>query len=54
MSDQKDLVGLRMTRALETLDAALNLFEQGDSSMLEVLETLLTVLTDRTEVREEI
>ncbi|MDN7646254.1 IS21-like element ISBcen28 family helper ATPase IstB, partial [Burkholderia cenocepacia] len=35
------LVGLRMPRALETLDATLNRFEQGDSSMLEVLETLL-------------
>src|ERR1700753_950444 len=35
------LVGLRMPRALEALDAALNRFEQGDSSMLEVLETLL-------------
>ncbi|UXU85293.1 IS21-like element ISBcen28 family helper ATPase IstB [Burkholderia sp. S-53] len=35
------LVGLRMPRALETLDAILNRFEQGDSSMLEVLETLL-------------
>jgi DNA replication protein DnaC len=35
------LVGLRMPRALEALDATLNRFEQGDSSMLEVLETLL-------------
>ncbi|KML41361.1 ATPase AAA [Burkholderia cepacia] len=35
------LVGLRMPRTLETLDATLNRFEQGDSSMLEVLETLL-------------
>jgi len=35
------LVGLRMPRALETLDATLNRFEQGNSSMLEVLETLL-------------
>ncbi|AOJ85308.1 AAA family ATPase (plasmid) [Burkholderia sp. MSMB0856] len=35
------LVGLRMPRALETLDATLNRFEQGDSSLLEVLETLL-------------
>ena len=35
------LIGLRMPRALEALDATLNRFEQGDSSMLEVLETLL-------------
>lgn len=35
------LVGLRMPRALETLDATLNRFEQGESSLLEVLETLL-------------
>lgn len=35
------LVGLRMPRALEALDATLKRFEQGDSSMLEVLETLL-------------
>ncbi|WP_334021955.1 ATP-binding protein [Burkholderia orbicola] len=31
------LVGLRMPRALETLDATLNCIEQGDSSMLETL-----------------
>ena len=35
------MVGLRMPRALEALDATLARFEQGDSSMLEVLETLL-------------
>jgi DNA replication protein DnaC len=35
------LVGLHMPRALEALDATLTRFEQGDSSMLEVLETLL-------------
>lgn len=35
------LVSLRMQRALETLDSTLQRFEQGDSSMLEVLETLL-------------
>lgn len=35
------LVGLRMPRALEALDVTLKRFEQGDSSMLEVLETLL-------------
>jgi DNA replication protein DnaC len=35
------LVGLRMPRALETLDATLNRFEQGEGSLLEVLETLL-------------
>ncbi|MFM0632898.1 IS21-like element helper ATPase IstB [Paraburkholderia xenovorans] len=35
------LVGLHMPRALEALDATLTQFEQGDSSMLEVLETLL-------------
>ncbi|VVE85983.1 IS21-like element helper ATPase IstB [Pandoraea sputorum] len=38
---QRYLVGLRMPRALETLDATLSRFEQGDSSMLDVLETLL-------------
>ena len=38
---QRYLVGLRMPRALEALDATLKRFEQGDSSMLEVLETLL-------------
>lgn len=36
---QRYLVGLRMPRALEALDATLKRFEQGDSSMLEVLET---------------
>lgn len=35
------LVGLRMPRALEALDITLKRFEQGDTSMLEVLETLL-------------
>ena len=35
------LVGLRMPRALEALDATMKRFEQGDSSMMEVLETLL-------------
>ena len=35
------LVGLRMPRALEALDVILKRFEQGDSSMMEVLETLL-------------
>lgn len=35
------LVGLRMPRALEALDITFQRFEQGDSSMLEVLETLL-------------
>jgi DNA replication protein DnaC len=35
------LVGLRMPRALEALDMTLKRFEQGDTSMLEVLETLL-------------
>jgi DNA replication protein DnaC len=35
------LVGLRMPRALEALDPILKRFEQGDSSMMEVLETLL-------------
>lgn len=35
------LVGLRMPRALEALDATMQRFEQGDSSMMEVLETLL-------------
>lgn len=35
------LLGLRMPRALESLDLVLQRFEQGDSSMLEVLETLL-------------
>ncbi|SAK72269.1 hypothetical protein AWB78_02962 [Caballeronia calidae] len=38
---QRYLVGLRMPRALEALDATLKRFEQGDNSMLEVLETLL-------------
>ncbi|GAC1360110.1 MAG: IS21-like element helper ATPase IstB [Herpetosiphon sp.] len=35
------MVGLRMPRALEALDLTLSRFEQGDSSVLEVLETLL-------------
>lgn len=35
------MIGLRMPRALEALDITLNRFEQGDSSVLEVLETLL-------------
>ena len=38
---QRYLVGLRMPRALEALDSTLKRFEQGDISMLEVLETLL-------------
>jgi len=35
------LVGLRVPRALEALDATMKRFEQGDSSMMAVLETLL-------------
>lgn len=35
------MIGLRMPRALEALNITLNRFEQGDSSVLEVLETLL-------------
>jgi DNA replication protein DnaC len=35
------MVGLRMPRALEALDITLKRFEQGDTTMLEVLETLL-------------
>lgn len=35
------LVGLRMPRALEALDTTMKRFEQGNSSMMEVLETLL-------------
>lgn len=35
------MVGLRMPRALEALDATLVRLEQGGSPMLEVLETLL-------------
>src|SRR5215469_17609852 len=38
---RRHLVGLRMPRALETLDITLKRFEQGGTSMLEVLETLL-------------
>jgi|SRR5215469_5263216 len=38
---RRHLVGLRMPRALEALDITLKRFEQGGSSMLEVLETLL-------------
>lgn len=35
------LIGLRMPRALEALDSTLKRFEQGDTSMLDVLDTLL-------------
>lgn len=35
------LIGLRMPRALEALDSTLQRFEQGDTSMLDVLDTLL-------------
>lgn len=38
---RRHLVGLKMPRALEMLDATVQRFEQGDSSVLEVLETLL-------------
>jgi len=39
---RRHLVGLKMPRALEALDATLQRFEHGESSMLEALETLLS------------
>lgn len=38
---KRHLVGLKMPRALEALDATLHRLEQGESSVLDALETLL-------------
>lgn len=38
---RRHLVGLKMPRALETLDATLSRLEQGEGSVLEALESLL-------------
>src|ERR1043166_164419 len=38
---KRHLVGLKMPRALEALDATLHRLEQGETSMLDALETLL-------------
>jgi len=38
---RRHLIGLKMPRALEMLDATLGRFEQGEVSMLDTLETLL-------------
>lgn len=39
---RRHLVGLKMPRALETLDATLSRLEQGEGSVLEALESLLS------------
>ena len=38
---RRHLVGLKMQRALETLDAVLRQLEQGELSFLEAMERLL-------------
>jgi hypothetical protein len=39
---RQDLVGLRMPRALEALDAIVRRLEQGEISALEAIDTLLS------------